>query len=260
MQLPFLKHYAPVMLVGLLLLALFVLVGLGGYSDWNLKLFLTINRLGLLSDWLWQNLTLLGEGLVAFVLVAMVARQNGRLIWLALLAALIAGLAAQGFKHLFDMPRPGAVLSSDSFVVLGGLLKSHAFPSGHATTAWVAATLLAYAWPRWRYAVYAAALIVALSRVAVGAHWPLDILAGACLGYLCGWLAIRMAGWIGPAERNWHSWTAWLVLLLCSSWLVVYETDYPRSLPLMLLLAALGIVVAFWRLWRELKGRRRAAA
>ena len=66
----------------------------------------------------------------------------------------------------------------------------HSFPSGHATTAFVVAAALIFAWPeasiRMRLAILTAAVLIAFSRIAMGAHWPLDVLVGACGGWLIG--------------------------------------------------------------------------
>jgi membrane-associated phospholipid phosphatase len=56
------------------------------------------------------------------------------------------------------------------------------FPSGHATTAFALAALLALWYPRWAAGFLALAGLVALSRVVLGAHFPSDVLAGAALG------------------------------------------------------------------------------
>jgi undecaprenyl-diphosphatase len=56
------------------------------------------------------------------------------------------------------------------------------FPSGHATTAFALAALLALWHPRWAAAWLALAGLVGLSRVVLGAHFPSDVLAGAALG------------------------------------------------------------------------------
>ena len=58
------------------------------------------------------------------------------------------------------------------------------FPSSHAVNNFAVATLFAFYYrPIWPY-VYGWAALVALSRVAVGVHYPSDILGGACIGTL----------------------------------------------------------------------------
>ncbi len=56
------------------------------------------------------------------------------------------------------------------------------FPSGHATTAFALAALLALLYPRWAAGFLALAALIGLSRVVLGAHFPSDVLAGAALG------------------------------------------------------------------------------
>ena len=56
------------------------------------------------------------------------------------------------------------------------------FPSGHSTAAFLFAGLAAVSFPAWAMVFYVWASLVALSRVALGVHFPSDILAGALLG------------------------------------------------------------------------------
>jgi undecaprenyl-diphosphatase len=62
---------------------------------------------------------------------------------------------------------------------------SHSFPSGHAATSFAcAATLASFAPRRAKPVLYLLAAAIAYSRVYVGVHYPLDVLAGAALGLL----------------------------------------------------------------------------
>lgn len=75
--------------------------------------------------------------------------------------------------------RPGARLREDA----SGL----GYPSGHTAVATAMATTLAmHLPPPWRAVPHAAAVVVGLSRVYVGAHLPHDVLGGAALGAALG--------------------------------------------------------------------------
>jgi undecaprenyl-diphosphatase len=68
---------------------------------------------------------------------------------------------------------------------------SHSLPSGHSTTAFAAATVLGASFPRFRPVFYGLAALIAWSRVVVGVHYPLDVVAGALLGVAVGLLVLR---------------------------------------------------------------------
>lgn len=59
------------------------------------------------------------------------------------------------------------------------------FPSGHTATAFAIAAALAFANRRWGIAAFAIATLVALGRLAVGVHFPTDLVAGLVLGLSC---------------------------------------------------------------------------
>jgi len=63
----------------------------------------------------------------------------------------------------------------------------HAFPSGHAARAFLLAALGFALGPAWLGPVLAVwAVLVAVSRVALGVHYASDVVAGAALGVCCG--------------------------------------------------------------------------
>lgn len=93
-----------------------------------------------------------------------------------LIAEMVSGL----LKLWVDRDRPP--LADPDPEPLVRLPATGSFPSGHATVAFACATALALAVPRLALPLYALAALVAWSRVYVGVHYPLDVLAGAVLG------------------------------------------------------------------------------
>lgn len=58
-----------------------------------------------------------------------------------------------------------------------------AFPSGHAAIAWAMAVLLSQKEPRFRWVFYLLAAAISFSRIYLGKHFPLDVVAGGVLGW-----------------------------------------------------------------------------
>ena len=97
-------------------------------------------------------------------------------------------LSAHVLKPLFARPRPCVTLSNVHLLV--GLKTSFSFPSAHATNFFALATHFNYFYPKYRWIYFGAAFFVALSRVSVGVHYPLDIIAGGILGAACALFVI----------------------------------------------------------------------
>jgi undecaprenyl-diphosphatase len=113
------------------------------------------------------------------LVVALVWRRWGVLA-LTLVAIAVADWCAAGLKALVDRERPSMVYARPEPLVPAA--HDASFPSGHAATSFAAATILAFAMPRLAPLVFLLAAAVAFSRVYVGVHYPLDIIAGAALG------------------------------------------------------------------------------
>lgn len=142
---------------------------------------------------LWESLTTLGDARVQLALMLPFCLRYPRVFWALFLGALIAGAISRGFKTAFPLPRPAAVFDAAQITVIGAKLTAHSFPSGHT----VSAFSFVVAWLAllgWRAApLVLIALLAGFSRVAVGAHWPVDVLAGAMVGLLGGWLGLRLS-------------------------------------------------------------------
>lgn len=228
-------------------------------TDSNSTVFKALNTLGpVTGDFVWANVTNLGDTLVALVLCLLLWRSRPEVLWALVFALVLGTLWARGLKPLVDVERPVAVLG-DAVHVIGRAYRAHSFPSGHATTAFVVAGLFALGYRTWP--VVSTALVVAtlvgISRAVVGVHWPLDILAGAFGGWLCAVLSLYLAArTIRFGSRPWVQWTLAVLLAIGAVALIYpYTTDYPDSLWLQRLIGAGCLFVAGARLNRDLRSR-----
>lgn len=114
----------------------------------------------------------------------------------ALVFSLLLGVESlvvnQGLKRLFRRSRP-TTNGDDRFNVRTPVTSS--FPSGHASSAFFAATVLCGLAPAgWAVLFFALAVGVALSRVMVRLHHLSDIVGGAVVGVALGLLAAPLVG------------------------------------------------------------------
>jgi membrane-associated phospholipid phosphatase len=113
--------------------------------------------------------------------------RSRRVFPLVALAATLSFALASGLnavaKELVDRSRPPGKIGLEAVVGVPG---SPSFPSGHAMTAFAVAGAIALLAPRLRWAVLGLASVIAVSRVYLGVHFWLDVLAGAAFGMAIG--------------------------------------------------------------------------
>lgn len=110
-----------------------------------------------------------------------------------------AWLLSNLVKDVVGRGRPLVLLSG--VTVRGEAADGYGFVSGHSAVAFAAATVIAPVLPRrWRVVPFALATLVAVARIYVGVHLPLDVIGGAALGILCGTLALTVTGVMHPVR------------------------------------------------------------
>ncbi len=132
--------------------------------------------------------------LAGWYVVAFVWHKRGGLRELLVLAA--GGVAAHvvrlGIGHWWFRVRPFA--AGAAYLLIAQPTNLQSFPSGHATVAFFVATLLTAHRRSWWWS-YLVAAAVALGRVAVGVHYPTDVLAGAVVGTLFALGTLALEKW-----------------------------------------------------------------
>ena len=145
--------------------------------DWLDEVFVWLSRIGT-SGAVW---------LVIGIVLAVLWRRP----WLFVMvgaADAVSQLSARGLKEVTDVDRPPVRYPEPE--PLARVPQDPSFPSGHAASSFACALVLAWAAPRLAAPLLLLAAGIAFSRVYVGVHWPLDVVAGAVLGVLVA-IALR---------------------------------------------------------------------
>jgi membrane-associated phospholipid phosphatase len=160
-------------------------------NNWNSHLFLSLNhRFSTLPDLFWTTLSLFGNGWFCFAVLLPIVFFAPRIIFAALLSGILTGILSRISKSYFDTARPAGVIDQSSFHIIDSPLLHSAMPSGHTMTAFAIAFAVIFSAPKGtgKYSPLICLLAIGagLSRIAVGAHWPSDVLIGASFGIFCG--------------------------------------------------------------------------
>lgn len=144
-----------------------------------------------LPSWLQHTVLLFSEaGLLLFAVLFLAAwwrarGKNARRMTLALLAPVVtvgAYLVSETIKAATVVVRPCRAVSEAATIADCPPLHDWSFPSNHATIAGAAAVAALLAWRALAWIALPAAVAMAVSRVAIGVHFPLDVAAGLLLG------------------------------------------------------------------------------
>jgi membrane-associated phospholipid phosphatase len=123
------------------------------------------------------------------------------------LAIGLPGLVFTIVKRLIGRARPLIEGGADPFIYrpFGWSVEYASLPSGHATDAFAIAVAIGALWPRLRVLMWVYAVMIALSRVVLTAHFPSDVVAGGIVGTLGAllvreWFAARGLAFVQAAD------------------------------------------------------------
>ncbi|MBS1746399.1 MAG: phosphatase PAP2 family protein [Bacteroidetes bacterium] len=257
--------YLPIVL--LMLIAIFLYsqdaLNIDGYRSIQAHSFFYLNQKLSQFPALIYNLTQVGDGFVLFSLISILTIYAAETIGTIINALLATALITNLFKWLFGVPRPAATFDNDKFVIIGQTLRGHnSLPSGHSLTIFAIFTVLLIGFmPKqkiykilWCICIVVVGLLIASTRVGVGAHYPLDVLTGSILGYIAGLIGIYL-------NRKYRIW-AWMsqikyypffivVLLVCAIVMATKIINEPLFIYFMALVSTLISLFYIIRLYAQ---------
>ena len=160
--------------------------------DSSILLYIKDNMHGPIMDKIMVISTYLGNGGIIWIMIIVVLMINKRYrrIGFMALAALILStiLGDVVLKNVVKRIRPAATIPSINLLIAKPL--SYSFPSGHTTSSFAVAGVLARYLKNYAFEFFSLAAMIAFSRLYLYVHYPTDILGGIVLGLICSGIII----------------------------------------------------------------------
>lgn len=153
------------------------------------------------------KVTLLSAGLAIIIhdrLPRLMLIEQTKVWAFVFLGVAIPGIIANLIKRAIGRSRPELLDTNGilNFRAFSNDWRYESFPSGHATTIFALAMVVCFLKPRWSIPALAVAVIVAFSRVPVGAHFLTDAIGGAALGTVAAFAVRDVFAWRGWLFRR----------------------------------------------------------
>jgi undecaprenyl-diphosphatase len=136
----------------------------------------------------------LGDGLFWYTLLIGILLVQRETAWMPVLHIIATGLSGtliyKWLKGKTLRPRPYQVLQD--VLLTGKPLDYFSFPSGHTLHAAAFAFMTLFYYPSLAMLVIPFSLMVAVSRVVLGLHYPSDVLAGAIIGITISLISMNL--------------------------------------------------------------------
>jgi undecaprenyl-diphosphatase len=154
----------------------------------------SVRRAGLLR--LFRIASRLGDGVLWYSLMGMLAVVGGAPGRMTALQCAVAGTVGlvlyRGLKNVLVRERP--YMTHSAIICAGRPLDRFSFPSGHTLHAVSFTMIICAALPWAAFVLVPAALLIALSRMVLGLHYPTDVIAGALLGAAVAYSTLSLVG------------------------------------------------------------------
>ena len=123
--------------------------------------------------------------IAGFLVLLFINRTRLMAISVAISVVLARFIIAEPIKRIFHIARPYIAVDNVKKII-GENADYFSFPSGHTAIFFAIAMAIFYFNKKWGIVCFVLAILVGLSRIYVGVHWPIDVVAGALIGILSG--------------------------------------------------------------------------